>query len=86
MAKFIFTYGTEGQPFYGGWTEVQADDMELAEAAFRIFHPSKHGDLLNCSSVYTEEEFSRSKMAGPGGNFGRFCHETISLQRSAIKN
>lgn len=24
MAKFYFTYGTDGQPFFGGWTEVEA--------------------------------------------------------------
>lgn len=23
MAKFYFTYGTEGQPFVGGWTEKE---------------------------------------------------------------
>lgn len=24
MPKFYFTYGTDGQPFVGGWTEVDA--------------------------------------------------------------
>lgn len=24
MPKFYFTYGTDGQPFVGGWTEVEA--------------------------------------------------------------
>ena len=24
MARFYFTYGTDGQPFVGGWTEVDA--------------------------------------------------------------
>ena len=83
MAKFIFTYGSEGQPFYGGWTEVQADDMELAEAAFRIFHPSKDG-FLNCCSVYTEDEFKRTRMAGPKGNLGHFCHEKIDLRSTKV--
>lgn len=85
MAKFIFTYGSEGQPFVGGWTEIQADDEDQAIAAFQIFHPNKDG-FLNCCSVYTEDEFKRTRMAGPKGNLGYFCHETITLQRSVIKN
>lgn len=24
MARYFFTYGTDGQPFVGGWTEVDA--------------------------------------------------------------
>ena len=34
MAKYIFTYGTEGHPFFGGWTEVEAQDWQAAYAAF----------------------------------------------------
>lgn len=39
--------------------------------------------LLNCSSVYDEENFKRTEMAGPNGNFHRFCHETIILRCEA---
>lgn len=39
MAKFYFTYGTDGQPFFGGWTEVEAPDSHAACAAFRAYHP-----------------------------------------------
>ena len=41
MPKFYFTYGTEGQPFVGGWTEVEAPDGHAACAAFRACHPDK---------------------------------------------
>lgn len=81
MAKFYFTYGTEGQPFYGGWTEVEAPNIRAASFAFRAFHPDKTEGLLNCSDVYGEEHFKRTSMYGPGGNFGHRCHETITLQR-----
>ena len=30
MPKFYFTYGTDGQPFVGGWTEVEAPDRRAA--------------------------------------------------------
>ena len=30
MPKFIYTYGSEGHPFAGGWTEIEAADMETA--------------------------------------------------------
>lgn len=79
MEKFIFTYGTEGRPFYGGWTEVVAPDRKSACAAFRAIHPDKTEGLLNCCDVYSVANFNRTTMAGPKGNFGKFCHETIVL-------
>ena len=30
MARYFFTYGTDGQPFVGGWTEVDAPAMRPA--------------------------------------------------------
>ena len=80
MATYYFTYGTEGQPFVGGGTEIEAPDVKSACATFRIFHPDKCEGLLNCSSVYTEEQFYATSMA-KGGNFGAWCHERITLTR-----
>lgn len=85
MPKFYFTYGTEGQPFHDGWTEVEAPDGDAARAAFRAFHPDKTDGLLNCCSVYDEEYFKSTGMYGPDGNFGCRCHEIITLQRSFCK-
>lgn len=79
MEKFFFTYGTNGQPFYGGWTEVIAPNYHLACEAFRAVHPDKTEGMLNCSDIYSEEKFLQSKMSGPEGNFGHHCHETITL-------
>lgn len=81
METFYFTYGTDGQPFVGGWTEIEAPTMEAACALFRVYHPDKTDGLLNCSSVYTEEWFKKTKMNGPDGNFGRRCHERITVTR-----
>ncbi len=55
MPKFYFTYGSEGHPFYGGWTEVEAPDEDTACAAFQAAHPDKHKGFLNCSMVYDEK-------------------------------
>ena len=74
--KYYFTYGTDGQPFVGGWTEVEAPTVNLACAAFRAVHPDKEPGILNCSSAYTEESFLGSCMAGPDGNFRKFCHRS----------
>lgn len=79
MKKFYFTYGSEGHPFVGGWTEVEAPDMNSACSIFQVVHPNKSGDCLNCSSIYAEDEFKRTQMAGPKGNFGARCHEKITL-------
>lgn len=81
MPKFYFTYGTSGQPFVGGWTEIEAPDAHAAAALFRAYHPDKTEGLLNCSSVYTQEQFEKTEMWGPAGNFGRWCHERITVTR-----
>lgn len=81
MSKFYFTYGTEGQPFYGGWTEVIADSIEKAQAVFRIYHPDKTPGVLNCSSIYSESAMMKSSMF-KNGNFGQRCQETLCLLRT----
>ena len=78
MPNFYFTYGTEGQPFFGGWTEVDAPDR-------RAYHPDKTEGLLNCSSVYEEEHFKLTEMYRES-NFGFRCHEIITLRREAATN
>lgn len=78
MAKFYFTYGTENQPFYGGWTEVEAPDMNAATAAFQAFHPNSKNGFINCAGIYPENYFVETKMF-EHGNFGCRCHERISL-------
>lgn len=78
--KFYFTYSTDGQPFVGGWSEVEAPNGHAACAAFRAYHPDKTEGLLNCSSVYDQERFERTEMYRVG-NFGAYCHEVITLRR-----
>ena len=85
MPKFYFTYGTDGQPFVGGWTEVEAPDRRAACAAFRSYHPDKTEGLLNCSSVYDEAWFKQTEMYR-NGNFGVRCHERITLRREDANN
>ena len=83
--RYFFTYGPEGHPYHGGWTEIDAPDMRTACTIFRAFHPDKTEDCLNCCEVYTEEQFSKTKMAGPDGNLGMFCHEKITAQRETAE-
>lgn len=83
MARFYFTYGTEGQPFYGGWSVVEAPDRHMACSAFRAYHPDKTEGLLNCSSIYDEDLFQSTSMA-VDGNFGARCHEIIRLSREVL--
>lgn len=77
MEKFYFTYGTEGMPYIGGWTEVIADSYSNACKLFRMFHPDKTEGLLNCSDIYSEDTFMSSCMNRPSGNFGQHCQEVI---------
>lgn len=84
MKKFYFTYGTEGHPYYGGWTEIEAPNRNSACALFRALHPDKTEGLLNCCDVYTEEAFRRTTMNSPDGNFGFHCHERITVTKVII--
>lgn len=79
--KYFFTYGYDHRPFNAGWTEVIAPDMGTACALFKAIHPATESGLLPCAGVYTEEQFNRTSMAGAKGNFGQFCHETISFHK-----
>lgn len=83
MANFYFTYGSEGHPFYGGWTEVLAPNARLACEAFRHCHPDRANGLLNCSSVYDEANFRKTEMC-KDGNFGAKCHELIVLHIDSV--
>ena len=81
MKTFYFTYGCDSgegvQPYSGGWTEVVAKDKDTAINIFSAVHPSSCG-CLDCAFVYDEETFNKSFMKGKG-NFGKFCHERITL-------
>ena len=86
MAKFYFTYGTDGFPYYGGWTEIEAPNVYAATSAFRAYHPDRYVGLLNCSDYYTEREFEKTGMNGPEGNFGNHCHERITITRTIMES
>lgn len=81
--KFYFTYGNNGQPFVGGWTEVDAPNARAAAFAFRAFHPDKTAGLLNCSDMYDQSYFEHTEMFREG-NFGKRCHEVFTLSRRRV--
>ncbi|MDE6260380.1 MAG: hypothetical protein K2M42_05890 [Oscillospiraceae bacterium] len=87
MPKFYFTYGQNPVfPFMDGWTEVEAPDIHAAAAIFKAAHPNRPDtpDLINCASIYSQEEFMHTEMANSDGNFGGFCHERLSLNQEVL--
>ena len=84
MAKYYFTYGTGGHPFIGGWTEVEAPDLDAACGAFRAYHPDTTEGFLNCAYIYPEEWFRETRMFSTG-NFGFRCREIITIHREVLK-
>lgn len=79
--KFYFTYGSDKRyPFQYGWTEIEAPSKALACAVFREFHPDRDPEVrcLNCSDVYTEEEFKET-IEYMQVNYRDHCHERIRL-------
>lgn len=84
MAKYYYTYGSDREyPFIGGWTEVEAVSRKAANKLFRMVHPDKTPGILNCASVYTEEQFNNTIMPVQG-NFDRFCVERLSLNQEVL--
>lgn len=84
MSKFYFTYGTEDYPFYGGWSEVIAENEDQARSLFQLVHPNKvveghSSGCLNCAFVYDEVTFKATNMPVKG-NLEKFCYEVISIK------
>ena len=61
-------------PYIGGWVEIIAENESAARGKFMEKFPRDGG--LNCAFVYSEDEFSRTKMSKEG-NWGYYCHEVI---------
>lgn len=75
--NYYFTFGTsESFPFQGGWVIIKAPNMIAARKIFACYFPNT-SDCLNCSFVYTEEEFLFTKMYEEGHNMGAGCHLII---------
>ena len=75
---YYFTYGSDGLPYKGGWTEVIAESFNKAVELFNLAHPRKSG-LVNCAGIYTEAEFQQTQMFKTGKNFGVGCREIIDI-------
>lgn len=87
MSKnFYFTYGSDKHmPFIGGWTQVTAPNREAAVQLFRTIHPDRTPNIVNCSFIYSEDEFVKTSMY-KHGNYGKRCQETIALQHKVMNN
>lgn len=87
MTTFYFTFGSDGQDYVGGWTEITVPDRDgkpdfnAAVGIFNALHPPK-GDYgsVDCGGIYTYEQFKGSRMS-KDGNFGHFCHERVTVER-----
>ena len=71
MSRFYFTYGEHGQPYQGGWTEVEAPNMKAAIERYTKAHP----ESIYCN-IYTSTRFMETRMYRYG-NFGKRCHEIL---------
>ena len=77
LSNFYFTFGTNRQfPYQGGWVVVKAPDILIARKIFMFYFPHENG-YLNCSFVYTEEEFKKTIMYKEKDNMGAGCHLII---------
>ena len=85
MQKFYFTYGTEGHPFVGGWTTIEAPSKEIAITIFRSLHPDRIEGLINCASIYEEADFRHTSMY-KHGNFGERDHEIVLSEYVNVNN
>lgn len=77
--RYYFTLGTSRKfPFRGGWVEVIAPDRKAAVRMFRSKYPDVNEGVVNCSDIYTADQFSRTGMVD--GNLGAGCHDILLCQ------
>ena len=57
--RFYFCYGADLQfPHQGGYTAIDAEDMQMASRAFQLFHPNRPGSVtLNCLYIFDEKNW-----------------------------
>ena len=76
--RFFFTFGTsDNYPYYGGWVEVFAENLDEAVEKFRKKYPDLHEHTVNCAFIYPESEWIKTEMAKFGSNQGFGCHDVI---------
>lgn len=78
---YYFTYGSEGQPYVGGWTEIELEgggSFNTAIEIFRSIHPDRVNGCVNCAGIYAEDHFKSTRMFTEG-NLGRRCVEHIKV-------
>jgi hypothetical protein len=74
--KFYYTFGSDGQPYEGGWVEIYAEDFNEADKLFRKRYGDGVGGFIRCAGRYTEAMFKNTGMY-EHGNMGNFCHDTL---------
>lgn len=75
MKNYYFTFGTSPSfPYQNGWVLVQAPNRQAAIQIFSAYYPAKYELLVNCSFIYTEEEFKETIMYRDRENLGAGCH------------
>lgn len=58
LKHFYFTFGTDPRlPYKNGYVIVNADNRKNAIQKFRSQYPDRHHGYINCSSVYTEDQW-----------------------------
>ena len=83
MNNYYITFGSEGQPFKGGWIIIEAENEAQAQKLFRaIYQPFDSYDaLLKYCSMYDERSFKNTIMYKSNDNLGAGCHCKISIKR-----
>ena len=87
MVKYYFTYGSDEEfPYQSGWTEVVAEDLSMAIAAFKMFHPNRDGsNFINCDAYYEASVFEDSRVVAAVKNRGYGCWDRITAKSSIVR-
>lgn len=79
-------FDTENRMQFKDFGEPLLDNLQKeVGGCIEVVHPDLIPNVLNCASSYTAKEFEKTKMFGPGGNFGLRCRETITLNIAVNK-
>ncbi|MBF7097605.1 hypothetical protein [Alkalibacter mobilis] len=78
MNNYIFTFGSSGQIYNGGWIRIRAESLKNAQEKFvqRFKEDAYSGELLRYATSYNEDSFKKTGMLEEG-NWGAFEHEFL---------
>lgn len=81
QSNYYFSFGPNPKfPYQNGWICITAPSLNLAIELYNMLYPNPNDNVLvNCSFVYTEDEFKNTNIYKNNDNLGAGCHKHYTI-------